>query len=781
MTQGVWAGPSRRTRAVSRAAAMALLCGLGCEVGADGYDAGPVDPGDDPWSVDPSGSPTGTTLLPTAPHTNERGGLTPQPTGYAVVDEVCGAFAVRDGAPSAASTFAAPLFRSLAVAGSFAWAVDGTNLWTFAVDPDGLTPPEGCEADCTPLAVPRFVAVTALSEAGEAHRSTPVAVDVDSSGANPVLWVATIDGLWRHTIAPDGLPDTGELIALPGEGPVLDVALHGPNTVLLARGAEGVTRLTLGPSGDVVEALEVPGLGLANSLTVSGDRLAVAACLEVRIHALDEHLTQLWRLSMPYGQAKGVAVEGDRVYIAAGLALLAVQLGASPRLLGHYTDTAPGFYVNDVLVRNGVIYVAAGDQSVRAVRLGHLEAGVPFTWDAPDPAVDTPEALPTPALDVQDFVVQRDPLALTLAGNTLYALGNFRYRGQRTIEVFDVELPGTLRTVGRWEEPNHLASLGRLGDGVLAAGPGGLWSAAAPTSDVAERLVAASVGPLAARGDVALMATTDGQLYQVGCDGPCTATASRGVSPVGAPTPVGDLALDDTLAYVARPDEDALAVGRLDPPDLLGLLLDDQGFLGEAAVATTTERVVVYDRVTGLLSGYQRLTDALPARVSSAWVGPCEAYDYASTFDGSRQARARFATDGDRLFLLCPRPLSGPPTVLTLDPLSLDTVATTALSDGAACEGRPEPCEDGASPVMDLALSGDHLAALTWDPARLETRLQVLHAGDGSPVAEARFLGHGAGVVGFPDGGWAVGDAFWGRLWRFDAALARTSGPKLAP
>jgi hypothetical protein len=722
------------------AVAGAALLGSACESSL-GESTGSYDGSDglaDGWNTNPNESPTGTTLLPTAPNVSVRDGIVTSPAGYEVVDELCGAFAIREDQPDRGKVFETPMFRAFAVRGDRAWAVDGSRLFEFS-----LTDPTS----------PRLVSIP------DGATGTPIALAV----SDDALWVATVDGLIRHTFAADGSLDAGATIPLTGDVPVLDVAVAG-ESVVLARGSAGLTRLS--PDGDGWTQVDSPGIGLANALTVGGDIVAVAACLEVRIHALDDALSLVQRIPIPYGQAKSVALDGDRLYVGVGLAMLAIRIGDTPALIGHYADPVAGFYVNDILHRDGVVYIAAGDESVRAVRIdaSTIAPGVPITWDEPDPEVDSPIALPTPILAVQDYVVPRDPLALTLEGNLLYALGNFRYRGRRTIEVFDVTQPGYLEPVGQWEEPVRVGSTDALGDGTLISGETGAWLVTGEAATAVEPSTREPIAASAARGAVGVLASRRGGLLLLGDSDPVP-------SPFGnADLAAGALAMDDERLYAASIDEDAILVARRDPPGLVGALSLEDSFFGEAALAVAGDRLLAYDRITGLLTTFLVTNEPLPLRVGLTWIGPCEAYDYASTFDGSRAARAQFAVLGERAFLSCPRPEgvgdASLPRLYELDPEIPAIVRTLGMPEGA---------------LTHLAVSDSALAALYFSPGRLESTLVVRPLGDASSDAlKATFVGHGAGIATFGDG-WVVGDAFWGTLRRFGADVKAISSRELAP
>ena len=714
------------------------LVAAGCETSL-GESTGAADGTDglaDGWNTNPNESPTGTTLLPTAPSVSVRDGIVTTPAGYAIVDEVCGAFAVAEGDPDRGAIFETPMFRAFEVLGDRAWAADGSHLFEFSlIDPTS----------------PRLVAIP------DGATGTPIAL----AASDDALWVATVDGLTRYALAEDGTLGDGASIPLTGDGPVLDVAVAG-DTVVLARGTDGLTRLS--PSGGGWTQVNAPGIGLANALTVSGEVIAVAACLEVRIHALDDALTLVQRIPIPYGQAKSVALDGDRLYVGVGLAMLAIRTGETPALLGHYADPVPGFYVNDLIHRDGVVYIAAGDESVRAVRIDSttITAGIPISWDAPDPEVDSPIALPTPALSVQDYVIPRDPLALTIEGNLLYALGNFRYRGRRTIEVFDVTQPGYLEYVGQWEEPVLIANTVDLGDATLVSGDAGAWRVKSDATVAAEPSTREAITASAAHGEIGVVASQRGGLLVLGDAAP---------APFGsADLAAGALAMDDERLYAASIDDDAILVARRDPPGLLGALASEDSFFGEAALAISGDRLLAYDRITGLLTIFLVTSDPLPLRIGLTWIGPCEAYDYASTFDGSRQARAQFAVLEDRVFPTCPRPggdaAPATPRIYELDPSIPAVVRTIGMPAGI---------------LTHLAVSDAALAALYWSPGRLESTLTVQQLdGASNNASTATFVGHGAGIAPSGDG-WVVGDAFWGSLRRFDAALKDVGRQELAP
>jgi hypothetical protein len=676
------------------------------------------------WQTNTAYSPTGTTLV------DDVSGQ-----GYAVVDEVCGA---RDDL-AYASRFQTPMFRDLAVDGTTGWAVDGSHLWVL---------------DLSDPAAPKRHAVMRL-------HGTPIAVHLHKAATATWLWVASIDALYGYPLLPDGTVDlTAVQVALQGEGArVMDVEGEG-DLLYVARGADGVAAVPLSADGAPGTPVTTEAAPYAASVDIAAGRLVVAACDQVHAFQVDTKTGRGYPpvaldpevdFAVPLGVAKDVEVDGNLLYISAGAALLAFRIDAGPggepevRYLGYYKDDSTGFYVNSAASSQGFLYLAAGDQSVRALDVQGVvfEEGVPVTWETPAEGAALDDAVEVELPSVTTVhQMPKDPIAVVVAGETLFSLGNFRYVGERTVEVIDIAIPGWLRPVGRYVQPN-------LGIGLTAV-EGALVAHTATGDHTVIELGAAPVKRetfstgFAARGS----ATTADGLFVYGTGPVIHAATDAGAvivdTLVAGGHDVHGLALDAERAYVADAVSDAILVVDRKSGEIAAEIKAHDGFLGEAELAWDPAdggTLWAYDRVVGEVRLFAALASAAPVQIGRLRVGLCEAYDLAGFYTGAVRARAQFVAAASGMAMSCPRQTEGGAALLHLGRSASgpSLVHTTTLP---------------AQTYTDVVVVGDLVVLSAFDNNRYQSAVAAYDAMTGALVHEVSFLGHANAVS------WAGGQ-FW--------------------
>lgn len=687
----------------------------------------PVDQGlGQPWEVDSTYSPTGTLLLP--------GEDTAGP-GYAVIDEVCGG---ELGAADYADRFLTPMFRDIAVAGEVAWLVDGSHLWTL-----DLSDPEA----------PVRIGLHSI----EGH---PVAVHAAAS----TLWIATIDaGLRGYALKADGLiqpNDEAVLFDEPGLT-VMDVDGAGDEYLGVALGAGGVAGVWLDPeTGEAIAATQAPAGPFAVAVRVTEDRLVAASCDRIWSYHWTEGLAHEVDFAVAFGSAKNLEVVGDLVYVAAGETMQAYRLGDEPTYLGYYFADEPGFYVNELVAGDGVLYLAAGDQSVRALDVEDvpLAEGTPISWAEPAATVDGPMETTVPAGSVHE--IPKDPIAIDLVGDQLLVLGNFRYLGERTLELLDVSEPTWLRPRGAYVQPNVLAGATRVDAQTLVV----------HGYDDAHRVIHTSTGQVLEvfelPGVVADTEVRDHELFVVPIQGPLARArwvdGALDVTTLTAAALVGrGVAVAADRAFVSDALSDSILTFGAADGAFLGAAHADDAFLGDAALAVYGQRLVAYDRILGQILVFDATADPAPALLGRLPVGLCEAYDIADFYAGSSHARARLL-DVAAPTLLCPRQADGGAALLRL---SIDADDGPALVDSVAL-----PAQTWA----DASLLGETLALVGFDDNRYETTVLTLDATTGGIHGTVRLSGHGNAVDLTDDAVYLIDGDFG--LWTLDRTTLLPAG-----
>lgn len=690
------------------AATLTLVIGLaGCANSGDGAFAASAngeDPGlASPWETDTTYSPTGTVLVE-------------DEVGYKVLDEVCGD-ALAD--PDYADRFLTPMFRDVAVSGDLAYLVDGSHVWT--VDISDAAAPE--RVDIQPLA------------------GHPVAVHVAAGR----LWVATIDaGLRGYALSADGLVLGDDVeVALTEHGRVMDVDGVGQG-LYVALGADGLAGLTLDGAGSVA-ATELHAAGpYANAVSVAGGRVLVAACDYVHVFATatpeqGRGLEAQADFAVPFGSAKGVAADGDQIYVSAGVALLGFRVSEDGTVayLGHYRDEVAGFYVNEAVADGGFLYLAAGDQSVRALDLGdmELEPGQPVTWDEPAPELDdAPQQMPMPT--VTNHTVPKDPIAIDIRGHDLLVLGNFRYVGERTLEVMDVSIPGWLRPAGSYIQPNVALGVSAFGELLVVHDSTGLHHVVDPDTLGGPSLVSAfEFAP-----KLAGTATFGQDLYLYGEAGPVV--RARGAShevAVDAVSPdstrAHGMAVAAGRAYISDAQTDGVLVMDTDTGALLGVITQQAAFLGDAALHVHGDTLLAYDRVLGEILTFDATHDGLPALVDRTQVGLCEAYDIADFYSGAIHAKAEMISQASDVYVVCPRLPNGSAQLLRLE-VDAETGVTVANRSSLP-----------ALTYADAVMAGEHVILASFDNNRYFSTILTCNAETGAVLSEALLPGHANALI----------------------------------
>lgn len=732
--------PSLRSCCLALCAALTVIAS-GCEVppedpSFDGQAA--LDEGlATPWTVDSTYSPTGTLLIDG------------QVAGYAVVDEVCGGDLT---APDYADRFLTPMFRDVAVVDDIAWLVDGSHLWTLDIsDPES----------------PVRIGLQAIP-------GHPVALHASPGGR---LWIATIDeGLRGYSVGQDQLIEPAEVQVLLDKvsDRVMDVDGHG-STLAVALGYAGVALVHLDSAGAAVELVQAEAGPWAVGVRMTDARVVTAACDRIWSHqwALDDRAAARAGLALddevdfavPFGSAKNVEVIGDVVYVAAGETMQAYRLGAEPTYLGYWFSDEPGFYVNELVAGDGALYVAAGDQSVRALEVDSvpLAEGTPITWDEPAATIDGPAEAEIPAGSVHQL--PKDPIAISLTGDTLLVLGNFRYLGERTLELVDVSTPTWLQPRGTYVQPNRLLGASRLADALVVHGADGDHRVV----DVTD--AGATVeSTFTWDGDVVASLSRGGELYLVPHQGAVVRAQRDGLAVQLEPLTAADVAgrsvaLAAGRAFVSDELTDGLLTLDAETGAIHALVTSSEAFLGDAALATHGSWLLAYDRVLGQVLVLDPGGET-PTVLSTTAVGLCEAYDIADFYAGAVHARARFLAATEPT-LLCPRQAGGASAVLRL---------------GVSDSGVAELLETLALPARtwsDAAYHDGTLALAAFDNNRYVTTVMALDSATGAVRAATDVTGRGNAVEVFAGRVWLVDGDFG--LWSFDeASLAPTAAAPLA-
>lgn len=648
-----------RITAIPTLIALALVSwGFGsCGSSADGPDeSDDFDPGwedDDGFFDDdddiPGGageSTTGTFLDPLD-----------RASGYQALDETC---EQRDD-PDYLGRLETPMFRDAVAVDDMVHLVDGSLLWTLSLaDPAEPERRSLTRLPGHPLALAALPSGLLAVAAGEA--GLLVVSPEEEHGGAPV--VASLD-----------LP-----------GPALDVVVAEETSASLcfvALGADGMAVVDVSVP-QVPRMLAVADVsGFANALAVQQGTLYAATCEALSIVDVADPRApfQIAAYQVPEGHAKGVAVDGTDLFVAGGEALFAFDVSdpLNVRWSGYYTDeAAEGFYVNGVVTRDGVAWIAAGDESVRAVDVSDLsEAAVwlPPAGDGDPPGLDDVTALPDPSIGTGS-TAHCDPIEVVLARDLLLVLGNFRWVGERMLRVMDVSTGSAMVHVGVYEQPDLTVGVDVLDSGLLLHLDGGQESLIGPDgSTISGWTLPATVRESAVEKDDAALLLEGGDLYW---------RDPAGVRLL-AQGPFYDVTRSGDRLFVADGKHDAVA--ELDPyaddPSLrLWTLYLDTALLGFARLAWHAGTLYAYDWIMGTLHAIDASGSGLHGAVG---VGLCETWDLADFYDGTSDVASRLFVDGDTLLLFCPRDDDGDASLRSYDlsePLLPAPMAAMQLDSG---------------------------------------------------------------------------------------------------
>ncbi|MBT3223587.1 MAG: hypothetical protein HN348_31335, partial [Proteobacteria bacterium] len=358
--------------------------------------------------------------------------------GYATLDETC----ENTLSSTYLDRFVTPMFRDSATVDDVVYLVDGSLLWAVSIeDPEN----------------PERLSLTRLP-------GHSLSIEVGPPGQ--LLVAAGEAGLLLVNIHDPESPTIDVQLTLPGTA--LDLVLTGQQTYV-AMGSEGLAIVDLADrtKPELVSMVDIPGF--ANAVDAEGTMAYVAACTALSIidasqPGSPELLGTYW---VPEGHAKEIDVVGNEVFVAGGEALFAFEASDPKNVMwkGYYADPdAPGFYVNAVVVQEGVAYIAAGDESVRAVdvaELGGAATYLPQIDEGEPPTLDDPNGLPDASMGTVS-ILSGDPINVGLNGDLLLVLGNFRWVGERLLRIVDISTPGAMVDVGIYEQPNQTLGLDGL-------------------------------------------------------------------------------------------------------------------------------------------------------------------------------------------------------------------------------------------------------------------------------------------------------------------------------
>ena len=664
---------------------IAILLGLALAPAACS-DAGGSDGGHE--------SPTGTFLDP-------EDGL--GSSGYEALDETCEA----TDAANYLDRFATPMFRNVATRDGVAYLVDGSALWAVSLaDP----------------AAPVRLSLTRLP-------GRPLSAAFSPSGR--LLVAAGGAGLLIVDVADPTAPAV-TVPALP-KADALGVEVAG-DLALVAQGNRGLAVVDVSegaPSG--VSRVSLPGFANSVAYDAATQRAYVASCSSFSIVDLADpaHPAVLGTYFVPEGHAKGIAVEGDKVYVAGGEALFAFNAAVPSAVLwtGYYADPeTPGFYVNAVVVRDGIAYIAAGDESVRSIETDTLESSSVYAPPADEgepPTLDDPIDMPDPSQETLN-TSSGDPINVALHENLLLVLGNFRWVGERLLRVMDVSTPGVMFDVGAYVQPNDHLGATDAGGAIVVHGSGGVESVVTPSGAVIDTFALPEpVVEAGMLGALLVLLSEDGRVYSYDFDSPEQLLNGSGY----------DLALGGTRGFVA--DTYLNEIYGFEPYSGSGAQVFEsfgaQGaFLGFSRLLARGSDLYAYDWVFGHLYGFDVFAPSTPDEIDVIDAGLCEVYDIADFYSGQKAIRAKLVAADERVALLCPYD---------------DDDATSLKLYAVAPDGTLSLDENLTLPsgrYVDAAFDGGVVWALSFDN---NTYRSALYRFDGGEFISAEFDGHANGVL----------------------------------
>jgi len=696
-------------------------------------------------------SPTGTYWEP-----SEEPGL--PGGGYVPLDEACD----NTADPDYLHRFETPMFRSVAYRGGVAYLVDGSLLWAVDVDLEPQSPEDIAGR-------PRRLSLTRL----DGH---PLQVDLTPAGH---LLVASGEaGLAVLDVQDPRAPR--QVTRVPLEGRILDVKSAGELAVVAA-GSAGLAVLRVDGAGDAtpLAQLRLPGYAVAADL--EGSLAYVAGCSTLSVVDLQNPMEPVLRGSywVPHGHAKEVDATASAAYVAGGEALIAYDTQIPEALLwtGYYADReAEGFYVNAVVVNGDVAYIAAGDESVRSVDLTSLSIaeGVEARIAAPDepaPELGGPETLADPDVIESPDTVNRlgdDPIGIGLHGDLLMVLGNFRWMGERTLELLRVSDQGEMRPLASYIQPSRSLGISHHGEVVVLHEAGGHQRVVslADECEATFRLDAPVRRAVSLPGGLYLLTDNSG-LYRWE---ECQARAVRLFVPDLEDSLLGGLTGAEDRLFLTDRSRNSMHALDLSSPQRVASMSSEDAFLGWARIAARLDPpsgriyVYAYDPQVARLSVLARTDDGDLTQINALHASPCEVYDIRDYYAGDHESRSQVRVVGDRLYLLCPRDSFGEASVYQYDlmePAAPQRVRRTLLPAGR---------------YVGFDVHGSSLVTLRFDNDRYRSTLTRTADGE---HRSARFTGVGRGLVVVGDQA-LVADGEGG-LRVFELSEAAPPNPVAAP
>ncbi len=275
-------------------------------------------------------------------------------------------------------------------------------------------------------------------------------------------------------------------------GPALDLALSADGAVVyVAAGGAGLVAVDLLPEPAARPAVALAGF--ASGVAIDGERVYVAACSNLSI--VDAPTGQLLGsvdLQSAEGQAprpvKDVIAQGNYAFAAAGrwgALVVDVSDPRQPRALGNRTVSDDLlYYANGLALSHGNLYIAAGDWGVDRMKVEDFATldGLAMTPPQAFARYCTPSEDPArqPAPEFQTTLPPprvQDPLDVVPVGDTLLAMGDASRLGVRAVDVYRLAEDGAHGLAGRYEEPALVSSIAAGPAGVALAGKlSGLFS-----------------------------------------------------------------------------------------------------------------------------------------------------------------------------------------------------------------------------------------------------------------------------------------------------------------
>ena len=647
------------------------------------------------------------------------------------MDDLCGEGALIEDAY--AERFVTARLRDVAVSEGYAYAVDGTYLWTLDLNASGG---------------PALV--------GERQRPLghPIAVHV----AKGLLWVATVDaGLAGYRIRPSGrADDSAEQVLMTDRRRVLDVTGEGADLVV-SLGGDGVGLLELKENGSWSKQLMADLDHFAVRAALSDDRLAVASCDS--LHVLNRKTLDVQHsLAPPTGRARGVAWVGNDLYVAAGRALHGFRFdGGQAGYLGRYRSA--GAPVLDVASREGHVYVLTGDQTVRAIKAPTAAVASAITWTEPQlPTSDLAARLADLPIAGQAHAQRVDGQRVERFGTTLVVVGGFDDM-RRQLYTFDVVAADWMRLGETWAPHPPDTRLSLLGDALIVHRGGGRHA-------VLRRMNDGTIAPEAtfAFGDRIDGAFSDGSsalwlhergwpLLRVRVPMASPDLATPELTQIsGAPLAATSVAVADDTIYVSEATTGGLLIARGNPAKVVGVRQDRNAYLGQAQLSAVGDVALAYDAITGQLLSLVGGSEQLPRVARRFYIGRCDAGTellpgagslllvYCAGAERGRVVRVRVAPEGD---------------------MTLEGEASVAL-------GAP----------VDVDRWRDQLVVARFDGATYLSTVELVDIGTGQATLQQSWPAEVVAVAGWGEGVVAVDSA--GLVHSFSAGLDKSSIPPLS-